>query len=226
MLRAAASALVAVACLAAPGVSHAQPAITIRIFDSTERSAKERSDAIASAAAIFAEAGLTITWRDCGRNGADYPCAGTRLAQDLVVRIVPRAVAPEAPASTAVTADTLRLGFAAAPSRGHGGTLATVYAEPVRRVTERTGVPFALLLGRAIAHEVGHLLPDPSRAGSQGGHTATGLMRAVWTDDQLRRGRAEDWVYFADVPPVRTTRSSGTTVDDSNGVVPVGAPLD
>src|SRR5687768_2450731 len=101
MLRAAVRGLVVIACVAAPGVSHAQPSITIRVYDSAERSAAERAGAIAAAAAIFTEAGLRIAWRDCGRDSADHPCVGARRPNDLIVRIVPRAVAPDAPASSA-----------------------------------------------------------------------------------------------------------------------------
>jgi hypothetical protein len=233
MLRAVVPGLVVIACLAAPGASHAQSSITIRLYDFADRSAVERAGAIAAAAAIFDHAGLAIEWRDCGRNGADYPCISTRQPHDLIVRILPRAVAPDAPGSSAVTANSgadtvLRLGVAAVTDRGHGGIVATVYAEPVRDVTERTGVAFDLLLGRAIAHEVGHLFPGGlSRAESRGdGHSPTGLMRAVWTDDELRRGRVEDWAYFVDVTSERITRSSGRAVDGSNFVVPGRAPLD
>jgi hypothetical protein len=241
MMRAAACVLVVTACLAAPGVSYARAPITVRVYDSTNGSARERASAIAAAAAIFADAGMDIAWRDCGRNGVDYPCAGGRQPHDLVVRIVPRAVAADPLASNAVTADanadterdaamqpTLRLGAAAVTATDHAGVVATVYAEHVRQVTERTGVPFTLLLGRAIAHEVGHLLPGGvSGAESRGDdHSPSGLMRAVWTDGELRLNRAEDWAYFPAVAPVRTTRSSGSAVDGSNRVVPGGAPLD
>jgi hypothetical protein len=233
MMRAAACVLVVTACLAAPGVSYAQSPITIRVYDSSERTAAERTAAIDAAAAIFTEAGLRIIWRDCGRNGADHPCMVVRQAHDLIVRIVPRAITSEAPISSAVSADddadtereaaaqpTLRLGSAAITTTGHAGVVATVYADHVRSVTRRTGVGFALLLGRAIAHEVGHLLPGGDK------HSPTGLMRAIWTDGELRQNRAEDWAYFLDVTSVRTTRSSGSAVDGSNRVVPGGAPLD
>jgi len=233
MMRAAASVLVVTACLAAPGVSHAQSPITIRIYDSSERSAADRTAAINAAAAIFTEAGLRIIWRDCGRNGADYPCTATPQPGDLIVRIVPRPAASDDTASTAVTADgnvftereaaeqpTLRLGFAAVNDTARTGVVATVFSEHVRDVTERTGIGFALLLGRAIAHEVGHLLPGGDK------HSLTGLMRAVWTDGELRQNRAEDWAYLLDGTPVRTTRSSGSVVEGSSRVVPGGAPLD
>jgi hypothetical protein len=225
MSRAAFVASVVLLCFSASTESFAEPPITVRVYDSTARSQAERGLAIRAAAAIFAEAGLRMSWRDCSRDGADYPCGGIRLPHDLVVRILTRASAADAPSSNAVTAAAgsaaapgEHLGFAAVTSPVQGGIVATVYAEHVGRVIARTGLAFDLLLGRAIAHEVGHLLPGGS------GHTSTGLMRAVWTDDELRRGRAEDWTYFIEVTP--TTRSSGSTVDGSSGAAPGRAPFD
>src|SRR5690349_21740860 len=101
MLRAAGCALVVIACLAAPGVSYAQAPITIRVYDLTERSAPERAAAIATAAAIFTDAGLRLVWRDCGRTGADHPCTHRRQPDDLVVRIVHRPMASEGATSNA-----------------------------------------------------------------------------------------------------------------------------
>jgi hypothetical protein len=212
------------ACLLAPRQGFTQPAITIRVYDATATSPAARARAIQEAAAIFAEAGLRIDWRDCGPGGADYPCAGRRQSQDQVVRILERAAAPDAPASNAVTAAVSaesmrmeRLGFAAVAT-AEGGVVATVYAEHIERVIARTGIAFEKLLGRAIAHEVGHLFSGA------GGHTTTGLMRAVWTDDELRQNRVEDWHYRPDA--ARTTRSSGTTTEGSSGVSPGEPPFD
>ena len=225
MSRAATFALVVLACLAASRESFAQPPVTIRVYDSVARSPAERASAIDAAAAIFARAGLDTSWLDCGRGGADYPCAATRQPHDLVLRILARDAHTDVPASAAVTAatgadaiPTERLGFAAGASGGEGGIVGTVYADHIGRVAERTGVAFDLLLGRALAHEIGHLFSGAV------GHTTTGLMRAVWTDDELRRNRQDDWAYLVDI--TRTTRSSGSTVDGSSGVSPGEAPFD
>ena len=47
----------------------------------------------------------------------------------------------------------------------------------------------AEVLGRAIAHEIGHQL-----LGSND-HTPRGLMRETWTAEELTRNRAEDWQF-------------------------------
>jgi hypothetical protein len=44
------------------------------------------------------------------------------------------------------------------------------------------------LLGRAIAHEIGHLLLATNT------HAPSGLMRELWSHDELQRARREDWV--------------------------------
>jgi hypothetical protein len=67
--------------------------------------------------------------------------------------------------------------------------MATVFHDQVEAVARRTGVARSELLGRALAHEVGHLLLGVR------GHSRTGIMRAVWTDDELTRDRPDDWLF-------------------------------
>ena len=44
-------------------------------------------------AAMMADAGVTVDWRDCSRGGDAHPCRTVRGAHDLVVRIMPAFVA-------------------------------------------------------------------------------------------------------------------------------------
>jgi hypothetical protein len=97
----------------------------------------------------------------------------------LIVRIVP------APAATAAGS----LGCAVIDLRTGAGTLATIYGDRVSLVAARTGVVEATLLGRAIAHEIGHLLLGTPQ------HAASGLMRAQWSDRELRNNLAADWTF-------------------------------
>lgn len=46
--------------------------------------------------------------------------------------------------------------------------------------------------GRAIAHELGHILLGTAK------HSALGLMRAKWTEHELRRGLPIDWMFSRD----------------------------
>ena len=45
------------------------------------------------------------------------------------------------------------------------------------------------LLGRAMVHEIGHMLIGTPA------HSRFGLMRAVWASSELRRGMPLDWVF-------------------------------
>ena len=68
-----------------------------------------------------------------------------------------------------------------------GGVLMTVDVFRVRAVAE--GVTASVLLGRTIAHEIGHLL-----LGS-GEHARLGLMRALWSRDELRGLKPAHWGF-------------------------------
>jgi hypothetical protein len=70
--------------------------------------------------------------------------------------------------------------------------LATVYANLVVNVARAAGVDAWELLGRAMAHEIGHLLLATNR------HAPTGLMRAAWSRAELRHGNTADWQFLSD----------------------------
>lgn len=181
-----------------------QPTLVARLYDMPSSDAAARAAAMSVAAAILGDAGLAVQWRDCGRGGADYPCRPVDGARELIVRVMPTGGVPEplrAPVSAraAVDAPTLHLGVAAVEA-GVTGMLATVYRDNVLRVTQRAGLDYGELLGRAIAHEVGHLLLRGA------GHSLSGLMRAVWTDAELIANRREDWTF---APPERDGLRAG-----------------
>jgi hypothetical protein len=56
-------------------------------------------------------------------------------------------------------------------------------------IAEQAGIEPGWLLGRALAHEVGHLLLGSAAHGSRG------LMRAQWTLEELRRRIDADWLF-------------------------------
>jgi hypothetical protein len=91
--------------------------------------------------------------------------------------------------SAVATGDGLHLGFAALDAVSQRGVLATVFHDRVQGLAERLRLNYTALLGRAMAHEVGHLLLGQAR------HGTTGLMRAVWTDEELGRNHPSDWLF-------------------------------
>ena len=133
---------------------------------------------------------------DCSRGGADHPCRTVPGARELVVRIMP---VPEREAIRSrerlVDTRASRVPLISSwdsprwASRRGAGILATVYYESVLAVARNSGVATSKLLGRAIAHEVGHLLLPG------GGHSPSGLMRAPWAYEELTENRREDWLF-------------------------------
>ena len=66
----------------------------------------------------------------------------------------------------------------------------TVHPDRVTVVADAARVDRRVVLGRAIAHEIGHLLLNTSR------HADHGLMRAIWSPRELRRNVDADWKFL------------------------------
>ena len=179
----------AVACtvlvLAASPARAADLHVVVRVYDMATTDPVARAAALRVAEGAIASAGITVSWRDCSRGGADHPCRTVRDAGDLVVRIMPVATAAAGSAE-------VELGFAPIDPAGRATVIATVYYDVVQRVARRTGLGTRELLGRAVAHELGHLLLRAP------GHGPSGLMRPLWTDAELLQNRPGDWTFSDD----------------------------
>jgi len=183
------TAVAAVALIAGfAGVAHASSdaPLVVRVYDSSAANAKLRAAAILTAAAITAEAGFIIEWTDCGPASLASACVDLRGPHDLIVRIMP--VSASAPPGLLLRNQSRApLGFAVVDPVVGAGAIAMVYLDRILLMAQRTSVDPGRLLGRAIAHEIGHLLIGTTK------HSAAGLMREVWTDQELMRNRPEDW---------------------------------
>ena len=133
--------------------------LAVRVYDNTGVPPGDRATALAAAHDILKDAG-------------NFPAPA-----EVIVRIV------TAPAETLPGP----LGFSLIDVKRRAGTLATVYADRVTTLAALSGADPGRLLGRAMAHEIGHLLLGTTR------HADRGLMRGVWTSVELHRDRAWDW---------------------------------
>jgi hypothetical protein len=86
-------------------------------------------------------------------------------------------------------ASLLPLGDAFVDLGTQSGVLATIYVDRVTALADASASSVATLLGYAIAHEIGHLLLGTNS------HGLRGLMRPLWSRDEVRRGRASDWMF-------------------------------
>jgi hypothetical protein len=159
--------------------------IVVRTYTQAD-SAGAIATARRTAGAILGRAGVTVAWIECGLPGAATAaaeaCGRPLQSNELLVRIV--AAGAEDRGHQATT-----LGFAVVDLDAGGGSLATVYADRVGRMASSAGVDAAELLGKAIAHEIGHLLLGTNR------HASRGLMRASWSRTDLRRSLADQWLF-------------------------------
>jgi hypothetical protein len=142
--------------------------LAARVYDTTGVPPGDRASALAAAHDILKDAGIAVTWLD----DDNVPAPA-----EVIVRIV-MAPAEALPGP---------LGFSLIDVERRAGTLATVYVDRVRKLATLSGADPGRLLGRAMAHEIGHLLLGTTS------HAARGLMRGVWTSVELHRDQAWDW---------------------------------
>jgi hypothetical protein len=96
-------------------------------------------------------------------------------------------------------ADDEPLGTALVDPATGTGVLATVYVDRVERLVRGTEGDLGTVLGRAMAHEIGHLLMG------RASHAVRGLMRPRWTRAEVTKNVKADWRF--DAPDVRAIRA-------------------
>ena len=153
-------------------------AITIRVYDTYGLPPDQRAEALAIAGETLAQAGVAVTWLDCTRQpdgSRPAACLALLKEHELVVRIQARS--PRGPHV---------LGTAIVQADGKPNVFASVYAASVADKATRSGVWIPTLLGRATAHEIGHLLLG------ENAHGPHGLMRASWN---VKRLHPSEWQF-------------------------------
>lgn len=166
--------------------------VTVRVYDNTGATEAERRPSLKVAASIVSAASVELLWKTCSEPAS--PAASTNARRqtgcetplapgELAVRIMRSGIA-----ATGTRGD-LPLGDAMISALTGSGVLATVYIDRVNWMAEQANVDAHALLGRAIAHELGHLLM------ATGAHGSNGLMRPVWSQSEIRRRQIDDWIF-------------------------------
>ena len=159
--------------------------LVVRTYDAFHVAAADWDRAISGAATILHTAGIGIEWVHCssyraGEPGSGPPrCTLPYARNEVTLRMIGRPV--QGPA------DVILLGDSMLDQSVRSGTLATIYLDPVERLARAAGVTTGTVLARAMAHELGHLLLGTNT------HSARGLMRPVWTAEELTRNEPVDW---------------------------------
>jgi hypothetical protein len=177
------AAIVVLLCARMVSAAPAATRVAVRVYDNGGIG-PPLAAALAGAHATLVAAGADAAWLWCGaaNTGSDPGCGVPLQERELAVRVVRIAVAPG-------YAGRLPLGDSLIDAPTHIGVLATIYYDRVAWLAAQSGTDVTRLLGRTIAHELGHLLIGSQR------HSESGLMRAVWTREDLERARADDWRF-------------------------------
>ena len=172
-----------------PVIAGAQPNVeqlTVRTYDTFGVTTHDMTVAKNATAGILKGAGIDIRWRDC--SGVGQRTTRSRLACDdplgmreVIVRIT------HARSRTAANS----LGDSMVDVQRETGAFATIYEDRVASMAALASFDAGTLLGRAMAHELGHLLLGSAV------HSSSGLMRAYWNVEDLQHDVSRDWVVSA-----------------------------
>jgi hypothetical protein len=169
--------------------------IFIRSYNNFGVPAADLAAAREEAQAILQEAGVNIVWADCWEGDRPPASAPARCQEpiggDIVLRLQKT---KEVGRSRFVS-----MGFSLVGTADAAPFLATVYVDRVRSVARAAHIDARRVLGLAMSHEIGHVLLNSNT------HAASGLMRAEWSLNELRRNDAGSWHFLdADAAHVRS----------------------
>jgi hypothetical protein len=149
--------------------------LVVRTYDAAGVPPRALDQARASATVVLAAAGIRPIWRPCHATA----CISRPKPHEIEIRIV----------KATRLSERGSLGFATVDVVQHAGTLATIYFDRIDALAAEIGADRGELLGRAVAHEIGHLILGTTA------HSPIGLMRATWTADEIRRRQPLDWMF-------------------------------
>lgn len=149
--------------------------VKVRVYRSPDVASDVLNAALNVAEATFAAASVSVVWKVCGPSECNTP----PTPAERLVRLV------QSPKGG--SQDIRCLGDALIDVQKGTGVLATVYVDRVMNLVRQLAIDQRTLLGRTIAHELGHLLLATNK------HSASGLMRELWSPEELVASREGDW---------------------------------
>jgi len=159
-----------------------QLTISVRAYTAFDRAKVDLLAARGQVEAAFRPTGIAVEWLDCHGTSAPAHCQSPPQADEVVVRIGTATESSKGP--------FVPLGVSLVDTRTRTGCYATVYIDRVLALAQRFDLDAGRVLGRAIAHEIGHLLLGTTR------HAEAGLMRKIWSPTELQRNDTGDWIFL------------------------------
>jgi hypothetical protein len=173
--------------------------LTIRLYSSTLVADRDLVRARHEAAEILAHSGVSVAWVDCR--------AGTRADPRCTAPLGPRELSVRFLGTADARARDLPLGESLIDIADGGGSLATLCPNRIKTLSAAARLPLGIVMGRAMAHEIGHLLLGATA------HDRAGVMRPAWSVSALRAGGRRDWQFSSTQTQQlreRLTRSEST----------------
>jgi hypothetical protein len=140
------------------------PVVTVTAYDQASVPPQAMNRAKLTVTYICAAAGVQVIWMN--------PSATQSIPAGFAIRLLIR--------SRAVNGASWVMGMTLGDTHDTGG-LAFVFYDRVLQSAHERELDVAKLLAYAMLHEMGHLLLPPPA------HTSSGIMRATWNNDDLRR---------------------------------------
>jgi len=164
------------------GTRSADLKMSVRVDNNAGIAAKKLRFAESEAARIYAMAGIYLEWHECPvtarAQSADSVCAAPLTPSVLRLRIVDSAKLMRIRSSSEASGYTI-------------GDLVLVQLEYLQKLPTLSEYFRDLMLGRVIAHEIGHALLG-------GGHSSQGIMQARWGTEQLKLRALSEMVFTLD----------------------------
>ncbi len=181
--------------------------ITVRIYNYAAVPGAELASAEAAAAVIFQGTAISIAWRVCALvpNQHGTECGGPLGRDELIIRLME--------SSTEAVRGPVSMGTSLIERDSGRGVLATIDPRLAISIAQQSGVDTGVMLGRAMAHELGHLLLASTA------HSEGGLMRALWTQAELRANRSDDWSFSTSEADRMRRRLARSMVDSRQSTV-------
>jgi hypothetical protein len=161
-------------------------AMTLRVRDYSRVNRSVLLAAEAEASGILAQSGVNTRWTDCPTLPGDlasFPnCQPPWQVNDYVINVMPDSMA------ILLGKSEDALGLATECGMGPSCT-ASVFYDRVSKLAGGDRAPVDVLLGRAMAHEIGHLLLGANS------HSPNGIMRGHWSPREFRLDARLDLLF-------------------------------
>jgi hypothetical protein len=151
----------------------------VSVFNSSPISSSTIKRAEGEAGRVLRDAGVKPIWLNCpqeiSQEASVGRCSELSFPSHLRLQILR--------VSQGLKVSTVGISFTAEDGQG---TYANIFYEPIKQLEKEMLISPYIILGHAMAHELGHLLLGANS------HSPSGLMRAQWTPEDLMRASHED----------------------------------